>query len=52
MIDIYATKEYAQEILEAWVNSESPINLRIRKESKNQYLISEDHDCDQNISLR
>lgn len=42
MVDIYATKEYAQEILEAWVNSDSPMNLRIRKERKNLYLITED----------
>lgn len=51
MIDIYATKQYAEEILEAWLNSNSPINLRIKKERRNQYLISEDHDCDQNIPL-
>lgn len=44
MIDIYATKEYAEEFLQAWVDGNSPINLRIRKESKNQYLITEDHD--------
>lgn len=44
MIDIYATKEYAEKILEEWVESNSPINLRIKKEKRNLYLISEDHD--------
>lgn len=44
MIDIYATKEYAEKILEEWVESSSPINLRIKKEKRNLYLISEDHD--------
>ena len=43
MIDIYATKVYAEEILESWINSDSKINLRVRKESKNKYLITEDH---------
>lgn len=44
MIDIYATKEYAEKILEEWVESNSPINLRIKKEKRNLYLITEDHD--------
>lgn len=44
MVDICVTKQYAEKILEEWYKSESPKNLRIRKESKNQYVISEDHD--------
>ncbi len=44
MNDIYTTKKDAEDFLQAWVDGNSPINLRIRKESKNQYLITEDHD--------
>lgn len=49
MNDMYATKKDAEEYLQSWVDDSSPINLRIRKVNKNQYLITEDHDRNQNI---
>lgn len=42
MNNIYATKQYAEEILEEWYNSGSMTNLIVKKMSKNLYLIVEE----------